>query len=341
MANPLRFLDESFACVDEGGQRWFLVEVTQRTHRGRYLLRPGRDTRAVFLGAAGYARARVPGVSLLDYHCMSNHFGLVLAVRDLRSLAAFEQAMNGRLSKELKWLRGYDDFVFPNAYRMVQVADEAALRERFVYGRGNCVKEGLVRHPSQWTGPHAARQWHHGEVARGYYHDFTAYDRARRSKRGAQAKLSDFRRYVTVELEKAPCWQQMDDAAYARFQRSLSDEAATRYAQAEVAGARACELISPLYEPDAIANDPLPLRLIGSLADREAYRERLRATRTAYTAVIQRWRALMTGLHDHLNALIGHSLAALALPVGTLPPGAWCEPDFIRSPARATGLDPP
>ena len=47
MANPLRFLDESFACVDEDGQRWFLVEVTQRIHRGRYLLRPGRDTRAV------------------------------------------------------------------------------------------------------------------------------------------------------------------------------------------------------------------------------------------------------------------------------------------------------
>jgi len=188
-----------------------LVEITQRTHRGRYLLRPGRDTRAVFLGAVGYARSRVPGVLLLDYHCLSNHFGLLLAVKDLSSLAAFEQAMNGRLSKELKWLRRYDDFVFPRAYRMVQVADEAALRERFIYARGNAVKEGLVRHPSQWTGPHAARQWHHGEVARGYYHDFTAYDRARRRKDGARVKRSDFRRYVTIELDKAPCSRRRRD----------------------------------------------------------------------------------------------------------------------------------
>ena len=296
MANRLRFLDESFTCVDESGQRWMLVEITQRTHRGRYLLRPGRDTRAVFLGAVGYARSRVPGVLLLDYHCLSNHFGLLLAVKDLSSLAAFEQAMNGRLSKELKWLRRYDDFVFPRAYRMVQVADEAALRERFIYARGNAVKEGLVRHPSQWTGPHAARQWHHGEVARGYYHDFTAYDRARRRKDGARVKRSDFRRYVTIELDKAPCWQDMNDAAYARFQRDLSDEAATRYAQqAAVAGARACELISPLYEPDSVARDPLPCRLVGQPADRTAYRARRRATRAAYTAIIERWRALMTG----------------------------------------------
>ena len=115
-------------------------------------------------------------------------------------------------------------------------------------------------HASEWTGPHAARQWHHGEVARGYYHDFTAYDRARRRKDGARVKRSDFRRYVTVELDKAPCWQHMDDAAHARFQRDLSDEAARRYAQPKVVGARACELISPLHVPDSVAKAPLSPR---------------------------------------------------------------------------------
>ena len=81
MANPLRFLDESFACVDEDGQRWFLVEVTQRIHRGRYLLRPGRDTRAVFLGAADQIRGQFsksygPGGCLK--HWIRNNWGAIL-----------------------------------------------------------------------------------------------------------------------------------------------------------------------------------------------------------------------------------------------------------------------
>ena len=224
----MRYLDPDLAFPDQShgdgteGQPWFLVELTQRTDAGVYLLRPGRDTRRLFVGAGAYALGKVAGVQRLDHHCMSNHFGLILAVRSPEDMARFACLMNARLSKELKYLWSYENAsVFPKPYKMVQIADEESLRERLVYSAGNCVKEGLTRHARMWPGAHSARRWHNGETPTGMYHDFSARHRDGGALREHEVE-------VELTISKAPCWAHLDDGAYAAMMREISDEAAAR-----------------------------------------------------------------------------------------------------------------
>ncbi len=323
----MRYLNPDHTFGDDEG-RWYLVELTQRTDAGVFLLRPGRDTRRLFIGAGAYALDEMEGrVKWLDHHCMSNHFGL-LAVRSVWDLALFACLMTARLSKELKhnWTyRGAS--VFPNPYKMVQIADEASLRERLVYSAGNCVREKATRHARQWPGAHSARRWHNGETPTGMYHNFTAHHR----KGGT---LAEHEVEVSIELAKAPCWAHFDDEAYAKMMRGISDEAAERYkVKGRVRGAEAVQRVNPRKLPERIKRGGLPRTLVYTVVDtvRDAHAEAYRAAHAAYVAagdLLRRWLAGVARVDHEARVLRAREcgLPDLASPLGPLAPLACVRP---------------
>jgi hypothetical protein len=78
MARRLRF-------ISEGGA---LVEVTSRTLQGRLLLSPSQELNDILAGALGRAQRRYE-VEIVSYVFLSNHYHLLVRVRDVWQLAGF------------------------------------------------------------------------------------------------------------------------------------------------------------------------------------------------------------------------------------------------------------
>ncbi|MEM6795930.1 MAG: hypothetical protein AAF725_18290, partial [Acidobacteriota bacterium] len=54
-----------------------VVEITQRTLQGRYLLRPSQQTNDLIVGCLARARQKNPGVRLHAVSVMSNHLHML------------------------------------------------------------------------------------------------------------------------------------------------------------------------------------------------------------------------------------------------------------------------
>jgi hypothetical protein len=88
MARRLRF-------VPKGA----MVEVTNRTIQGRFLLRPTPELTDIILGIIGRAQARF-GMVIHAFQFLSNHFHMLLSPRDAKNMADFMGFVESNLAKE-------------------------------------------------------------------------------------------------------------------------------------------------------------------------------------------------------------------------------------------------
>lgn len=182
-----------------------LVEVTNRTIQGRYLLAPSKRFRAITLGALGRAQRRY-GVEIHAFVFLSNHYHLLITVRDVEQMARFVGYFESKLAKEVARRTGWRDKIWARRYAAIPVSQEAAAQVgRLEYLLSQGVKEGFVPHPADWPGAHSVEAMLEGAALEGVWPDRTAQSRAR--GRGESPRPGDFALRERVELSPLPCWR--------------------------------------------------------------------------------------------------------------------------------------
>lgn len=182
-----------------------LVEVTNRTIQGRFLLRPGRKLNKVVVGVLGRAQ-RLYRVEIHACIVMSNHFHLLLSVESALQLARFMAYFQGNLAKEAGRLHRWHGPFWHRRYQHVVVSDEERAQvDRLRYIVENGCKEGLVASPLEWPGVSSVQALLHGKELRGEWVDRT---RQRHASVGAGVDgASRFREREVVSLTPLPCWR--------------------------------------------------------------------------------------------------------------------------------------
>lgn len=139
MSRPPRMLDASSIYL-----------VTIRCLQGRLFLRPSAETYDVLGGVLARA-VRLHGVELFAFNFASNHLHLI--VRAPRgNLPQFMQYLLPNISKKIGTLVNWRGAFWERRYSAQPLLDEAALLDKVRYVLAHGVKEGLVRHCSEWPG---------------------------------------------------------------------------------------------------------------------------------------------------------------------------------------------
>jgi REP element-mobilizing transposase RayT len=181
-----------------------LVEITNRTIHGRYLLKPNRRLREITLGALARAQQRY-GVAIHAFVFLSNHYHLLISVTDARQMAAFVGYFESKLAKEVGRLTGWREKIWGRRYSAIPVSLEVQAQVgRLKYLLSQGVKEGLVLHPADWPGAQSVQALLEGAPLKGVWHDRTAEYLAR--QRGHRLVPEKLCIPEVIELSPLPCW---------------------------------------------------------------------------------------------------------------------------------------
>ena len=177
------------------------MEVTVRTARSRYLLRPGSQLNRIFAGCLGEAQELYP-VRLRAVVAMSSHYHCLLSPEDSQQLAGFMCHLNTNLSKEIGRIHNWSGSMFERRYQCIPISNEPEAqiaRLRYLLRHG--CKEGLILGPRDWPGIHSAAALCDGTPIEGTWIDRTEYRRAR--NRGDDVVPSQFATKYQIHLEPA------------------------------------------------------------------------------------------------------------------------------------------
>ena len=239
MSRRLRF-------IPEGGA---LVEVTCRTIQGRYLLRPSEDLKSITIGILGRAQ-RLFQVEIHAFVFLSNHYHLLVSVRDAHQLACFMNYLNSNLAREAGRLHRWREKFWGRRYQAIVVSHEdAAQIERLRYILSHGCKEGLVARPRDWPGAHCVDALLASTPLTGLWFDRTREYSARiRGEPPSQLKYST---KEVVHLTPLPCWRHLSKGAYrrrvVRLVRQIETETADRHSREET---------RPLGQSAILGQDP-------------------------------------------------------------------------------------
>lgn len=200
MGRRLRFIPPG-GCV---------VEVTNRTIQGRFLLRPSAELNRLLIGVLGRAQ-RLYRVRLHAFVVLSNHYHLLLTVESAQQLARFIGYFQANLAKEAGRLHRWRGPFWHRRYQHVVVSDEEAAQiARLRYITANSCKENLVSSPLEWPGVSSARPLLSGERLEGLWINRT---QARDESPGFDnLDQSPYREREHVTLEPIPCWSHLQPA---------------------------------------------------------------------------------------------------------------------------------
>jgi len=320
---PLRYVHDDFKARPAEGNPVQIVEVTGRTLRGRYLLRPDNEATALILGVIGRAQESYD-VAIYGLHVMSNHVGLLIGVESATQQDRFVNYVMGNVAKEIIHVREWDSTVWARRNRPINVIDEAAQVERLRYCLGNSTREQLVEHPAEWPGAHSAKAHCRGEALIGKWVRRSELGYARR--KDPNTPEEDFTDEYEVRLSKLPALSHLDDDAYAAYIREMCDELAVeaaaerrRTGRRRVLGPGHCARVDPLFVPEKVATSPAPLVHASTKELRKRYRKAYRAFSTAYRAAVD---------------LLQQGLEALFPEGGILPTRFWAQ---ASAPAEGGG----
>ncbi len=189
-----------------------LVEVTNRTIHGRLLLLPSKHLRSITLGVLGRAQ-RLFGVEIHAFVFLSNHYHLLVTVRDVEQMARFVGYFQSKLAREVARQTGWRDKIWARRYTAIPVSNEQAAQvARLKYLLSHGTKEKLVAHPAQWPGAHSVRALLEGSPLTGYWYNRTAEFQAK--ARGERYRRDDFAEVEAVELSPLPCWKHLSEGRY-------------------------------------------------------------------------------------------------------------------------------
>jgi REP element-mobilizing transposase RayT len=299
MARRLRY-------IPPGGA---LVEITCRTIQGRLLLRPSAGMNDVIRGVLARA-ARLASLAVHAPVFLSNHYHLLVSVRDSNQLAQFMNYLTSNLAREAGRLVHWREKFWGRSFQAVIVSDEdEAQVGRLAYVLAHGVKEGLVASPFDWPGVHCAQALTEGTAISGRWHDRTLESKSRR--KGLALDPQDLVEQETLQLTPLPCWKSLTSEEYrARVQQLIEAiEADARLQHEETGkaplGADAICRQNPHHEPNRMKKGPAPLVHAVAPAVRRSLRNAYFAFRDAYRYAANRLRA---------------GAADFEFPVGAFPP---------------------
>lgn len=184
-----------------------LIEITQRTFQGRYLLRPSPQLNLLVVGVLARAQQRT-GLRIHGLAVLSNHFHLLASAATVEQVAKFMGYVKTNVSKEVGRLHDWPGPLFDRRYTMIPVSDEEDTQvQRLEYLLAQGCKEGLVASPLEWPGVHCAHALVSGKPVDGLWVDRTALWAAR--QRQAKACSEDFASRVELHLQALPCWRHL------------------------------------------------------------------------------------------------------------------------------------
>ena len=297
-----------------------VVEVTNRTLQGRYLLKPSEELNNLLIGVLGRAQ-RLYGVTLHACVVLSNHYHLLMSVDSALQMAQFMAYFQGNLAKEAGRLYKWRGPFWHRRYQHVLVSEEEAAQiGRLRYILVNGCKENLVSSPLDWPGVSSTQSLLAGHQLSGIWIDRTL-------THAASAKTKkDRSRFVqseTVSFSPLPCWKHLPLRVQQQRVRELvaEIEAETAYRhQAEDSqplGALKVLKLDPHDKPLHPQWSPAPLLHCVSKQVRDALRESYECFYSAFRQAADRLRA------GDLGAVF--------------PEGAFPPPRPFQHPIRAPG----
>jgi putative transposase len=270
-----------------------LVEITTRTHNAQHLARPDAATTKIILGCIGQAQKMHP-VKIHAFVYMSNHFHMLVSVRNAKRLSEFMCHLNGNTSRELNRLRRRTGALWHRRFTSVPVTLEAkAQKARLRYILKHGVKERLVRRVSDWPGASSVPWLLHARQITGVWIDRTRMYDAKRRK-GFVAKPGDFEVKHVIQMEPLPCWA--DDALgewreevrswveeiESELSRSLELESRITGRRVDVSGVSRVLAADPFARPETPARSHAPAVHAATLAEANLWRSLFKEMRTAY-----------------------------------------------------------
>jgi REP-associated tyrosine transposase len=165
--------------VPHGGA---IVEVSNRTLQGRFLLRPSPHANEVILGVLGRAQ-RMFDLLIFAFVFMSDHYHLLVLSHHAHQLARFMEYVDGNLAREMGRISKWRGKFWNRRYHSAIVkSGEASELDRLRYILSNGCKEGLVASPLAWPGASSTPALVDGTMTlTGRWYDRTREYRARLS----------------------------------------------------------------------------------------------------------------------------------------------------------------
>lgn len=225
-----------------------VVEITNRTLQGRYLLRPCQKLNELLIGILGRAQ-RLYGVKVHAFVVLSNHYHLLLTVESALQMAQFMAYFQGNLAKEAGRLYGWRGPFWHRRYQHILVSDEeAAQTDRLHYILVNGCKENLVSSPLDWPGVSSTRALVGGEQLQGLWINRTKERSVTPQVKKNSAISCESERVI---LSPLPCWKLL----HRRAQRQRVREMVSLI-EAETAHRHRTEGSHPLGAREALLQDP-------------------------------------------------------------------------------------
>jgi hypothetical protein len=272
-----------------------LVEVTSRTHQGRFLLRPSSEVNLAIKGILGRAQ-RYTELPVVSCVFLSNHYHLLVVPDSEKQLASFMRFLNTNLSKQMGRLHQWRGSLFDRRYQAIPVSEEEpaqVARLRYLLEHG--VKEGLVARPEQWPGVHCVTELTRGHTQLwGIWHERTAIWEAK--KRGKVLPRNERITRETLELSPLPTWRTRSRQERAEAVRELIAEIEDQHRSIRVAvgvkplGERAIRSQNPHDAPNASKRSPAPTAHAATAKARRAMKAAYREFVSAYREAAQRFR---------------------------------------------------
>lgn len=193
-------------------QKGGLFMVTSRTVHGRFLLRPSVRLNDLIVGVLGKAQRKYE-VAIHAAVVLSNHYHLLISVRDAEQLASFMCFFNSNVAREAGRHHRWKEKFWGRRYRATLVSDEPEAqldRLRYVLAQGT--KEGLVGNPLQWPGVTCVPSLVAGVPLKGVWVDRSAMCRAPRGL--GRPKEGDFEQPEAVVFSPIPTLSHLKLEAY-------------------------------------------------------------------------------------------------------------------------------
>lgn len=291
-----------------------LVEVTCRTIHERLLLRPEPRLNEIVVGVLARAKRRY-APELCGAAFLSNHFHLLLFVRDAVQLASFMRYVNSNLAREITRLTDWRHKVWAQRYRAIVVSEEPAAQiERLRYVLAHGVKENLVARVRDWPGVHCAEALTKGQDLQGRWFDRSEAWAAR--NRGERLDIHAHAECETLSFDPLPCWRDCSHQARKRLVAELVAEVEQEAAEmrqrrgVEPLGIAAIRRQLPTEEPLRSKRSSAPTVHAATKRVRDRMRRTLAAVVSSFLEASKRFRS-----GDRL----------VLFPPGTFPPALPCQ----------------
>jgi REP element-mobilizing transposase RayT len=194
-----------------------LIEVSNRTMQGRFLLRPSPQMNEIILGVMGRAQ-RLFDLRIFAFQFLSDHYHMLVWAVHAQQLAQFMEYFDGNLAREAGRVSDWrGKFWGRRYYSAVVNSDAQSQLERLRYILSNGCKEGLVASPLDWPGASSTLALIDGSmILRGKWFDRTSEYRARNAGRPQQ-----FAEDEEVHLTALPSLAQLDRVEFKQTIQSV------------------------------------------------------------------------------------------------------------------------